>query len=117
MYLLICYVFGNMAYKFSLLCLVQGESTGEREGFHTSFDGERENGANQNRRRVKFKMTQKTTDEIRTLLSNAKLDFDSVENRALNEYLPKIFRSCPFTGDICETKQCLECAVFNKLPK
>jgi hypothetical protein len=60
-------------------------------------------------------MNQKTTGEIRKLLSNAKLDFDSVENKALNDYLPKIFRSCPFTEDICTTKQCLECAVFNKL--
>jgi len=54
-------------------------------------------------------MTQKTTDEIRVLLSNAKLDFESVENRALNDYLPKIFCSCPFTEDICTTKQCLDC--------
>jgi hypothetical protein len=60
-------------------------------------------------------MTQKTTDEIRALLSNAKLNFESVENKALNEYLPKIFHNCPFTEDICTTKQCLECAVFNKL--
>ena len=60
-------------------------------------------------------MAQKTADEIRTLLSNAMLDFDSVENKALNDYLPKIFHSGPFTQDICTTKQCLECAVFNKL--
>jgi hypothetical protein len=113
---LICYVFGNTAYMFSLLFLVQGEKRGRREGFHTSFEG-KERIMQIKTGGVKFKMTQKTTDEIRTLLSNAKLDFDSVENRALNEYLPKIFRSCPFTGDICETKQCLECAVFNKLPK
>jgi hypothetical protein len=57
-------------------------------------------------------MTQKTTNEIRTLLSNAKLDFASVENRALNDYLPKIFHSCPFTEEICTTKQCVECKVF-----
>jgi len=43
------------------------------------------------------------------------LDFDSVENKALNDYLPKIFHSCPFTEELCTTKQCLECAVFNKL--
>ena len=60
-------------------------------------------------------MTLKTTDEIRTLLSNAMLDFDSVENKALNDYLPKLFHSCPFTEDICTTKQCSECAVSNKL--
>ena len=62
-------------------------------------------------------MTQKTTDEIRTLLSDAKLDFESVENKALNDYLPKIFNNCPFTEDICMTKQCVECAVFNNLRK
>jgi hypothetical protein len=57
-------------------------------------------------------MTQKTTDEIRELLSNADLDFESVENKALNNYLPKIFHSCPFTDEICTTKQCTECEVF-----
>jgi long-subunit acyl-CoA synthetase (AMP-forming) len=57
-------------------------------------------------------MTQKTTDEIRTILNNAKLDFVSVENKALNDYLPKIFHSCPFTEEICTTKQCVDCAVF-----
>ena len=62
-------------------------------------------------------MTQKTTSEIRTLLKNAQLDFDSIENKALNEYLPKIFHSCPFTEDVCTTRQCLECSVFKKLTK
>ncbi len=57
-------------------------------------------------------MTLKTTNEIRTLLSNAKLDFDLVENEALNAYLPRIFQSCPFSEDICTTKQCMNCAVF-----
>jgi hypothetical protein len=60
-------------------------------------------------------MTQKTTDEIRALLSNAQLDFESIENKALNQYLSKIFHSCPFTEEICTTKQCLDCAVFKKL--
>ena len=63
-------------------------------------------------------MTPKTTDEIRRLLSKANLDFESVENKALNDYLSKIFQSCPFTGDLCTTKQCMDCAVFvdsNKL--
>jgi hypothetical protein len=49
-------------------------------------------------------MNQKTTDEIRTLLSNAKIDFESVENKALNDYLPKIFHNCPFTEELCTTK-------------
>ena len=57
-------------------------------------------------------MTQKTTDEIRDILSNAELDFESVENKALNDYLPKIFHSCPFTEEICTGKQCVECVVF-----
>ena len=70
------------------------------------------------RRKMKFKTgkeskykAQKTTDEIRELLINAKLDFNTVENEALNHYLPRIFHSCPFTEDICTTKQCQECAV------
>ena len=62
-------------------------------------------------------MTQKTTDEIRELLSNAKLDFEEVENKALNEYLPKIFLSCPFTEELCTTKQCVECPVFKSANK
>ena len=57
-------------------------------------------------------MTQKTTGEIRELLSNAKLDFEEVENKALNEYLAKIFHSCPFTEELCTTKQCIECPVL-----
>ena len=62
-------------------------------------------------------MTQKTTDEIRKLLNNAKIDFESAENKALNDYLPKIFQSCPFTDEICTTKQCVECEVFTKTNK
>ena len=58
--------------------------------------------------------TQKTTNEIRILLTNAKLDFDSVVNKALNDYLSKIFHSCPFTEELCTTKQCVECSVFIK---
>ena len=56
-------------------------------------------------------VTQKTTGEIRKLLGNAKLDFELVENTALNDYLPKIFHSCPFTEELCTTKQCVECTV------
>ncbi len=58
--------------------------------------------------------TQKSTNEIRVLLKNAKLDFDSVVNTALNEYLSKIFHSCPFTEEVCTTKQCVECAIFTE---
>ena len=56
----------------------------------------------------------KTTNEIRVLLINANLDFETVENKALNNYLPKIFHSCPFIEDICTTKQCVECKIFIK---
>ena len=56
--------------------------------------------------------TQKTTSEIRMLLSHARLDFEAVENEALNYYLPKIFHSCPFTEDVCNEKQCVECEVL-----
>jgi len=59
-------------------------------------------------------MIRKTTDEIRDILNNAKLDFESVENKALNNYLSKIFHSCPFTEEICTGKQCVECTVFTK---
>jgi hypothetical protein len=62
-------------------------------------------------------MALKSTDEIRELLNNAKLDFESVVNLALNDYLPKIFNNCPFTNDVCTTKQCLECAVYKKICK
>jgi hypothetical protein len=62
-------------------------------------------------------MTQKTTSEIKALLKNAQLDFDSITNKALNEYLPKIFHSCPFTEDVCTTRQCFDCSVFKRLTK
>ena len=62
-------------------------------------------------------MTQKTTGEIRELLSNAKLDFEEVENKALNEYVAKIFCRCPITEELCTTKQCVECEVFTKTDK
>ena len=60
---------------------------------------------------------QKTTGEIRVLLSNAKLDFESVENKALNDYLPKIFLTCPFTEELCTAKQCLNCEINQKMHK
>jgi hypothetical protein len=57
-------------------------------------------------------MTQKTTEEIKMLVCNAKLDFESVLNQALNDYLPRIFQSCPITEELCLSKQCFECSVF-----
>ncbi len=53
----------------------------------------------------------KTTQEIRALVTDAKLNFAVVENQALNNYLPKIFNTCPFTEEVCTGKQCIECAV------
>jgi hypothetical protein len=61
--------------------------------------------------------TQKTTSEIRALLTNADKDFEEVENKALNDYLPRIFQSCPLTEDVCTTKQCVECEVFKRSAK
>ena len=62
-------------------------------------------------------MTQKATAEIQELLSKAHLDFQLVVNKALNDYLPKIFHICPFTEELCKAKQCIECCVFNGLRK
>lgn len=62
-------------------------------------------------------MMQKSTDEIRTLLNNAELDFDSIENKALNDYLPKVFPYCPFIDEPCTTKQYVECEVFKNTEK
>jgi hypothetical protein len=61
--------------------------------------------------------TQKTTNEIRRLIKNVDIDFEAVENKALNDYLPKIFQSCPLTEDVCTSKQCIECEVFKNLQK
>jgi len=49
-------------------------------------------------------MTQKTTDEIRELPSDAKVDFEPVDNNALNHNLKNISQPS-FTEDICTTKQ------------
>jgi hypothetical protein len=59
----------------------------------------------------------KTTSEIRALLASASLDFEKVQNEALNAYLPKVFLSCPLSGDVCTTKQCIECSTFKSAPK
>ena len=60
----------------------------------------------------RLKIRDKTTEEIKKLLGNAQLDFELIEKEALNAYLPRIFQSCPFSEDICTTKQCMNCAVF-----
>ncbi len=57
----------------------------------------------------------KTTAEIRQLLKDANLDFESTVNMALNDYLPKIFLDCPFTADLCvNQKNCLECNITKR---
>jgi len=61
--------------------------------------------------------TQKTTKEIRALLIQANIDFETAENNALNEYLPKILHSCPLTQDVYTTKQCIDCEIFKNLNK
>jgi hypothetical protein len=51
-----------------------------------------------------------STDEIRILLKDANMDFELVMNEALNNYLSKIFLSCPFTYELClHKKQCMGC--------
>ena len=51
----------------------------------------------------------KSTPEIQVLLEKTNMEFDSVVNEALNIYLPTIFISCPFTGELCTKSQCMEC--------
>ena len=54
--------------------------------------------------------TSKSTREIRKILTEANMDFESVVNKALNNYLPKIFLICPFTDELCvHKKQCMNC--------
>jgi hypothetical protein len=60
-------------------------------------------------------MIRKTTDEIRELLTESKLDFNEIVNEALNAYLPQIFHSCPFSEDVCTKERCIECAVFHNV--
>jgi hypothetical protein len=52
---------------------------------------------------------QKSTLEIRELLEQANVNFEFAVNEALNNYLPKIFQSCPFTEELCTKKQCMDC--------
>ncbi len=56
----------------------------------------------------------KSTDEIRDILSNANMDFDKVVNEALNDHLTKIFNTCPFSDDLCLHKnQCVTCESYD----
>jgi hypothetical protein len=60
---------------------------------------------------MRFKILKaiKSTSEIQALLNKVNIDFDLAVNIALNDYIHKIFLSCPFTEEICLKKQCLEC--------
>ncbi len=51
----------------------------------------------------------KSTHEIKTIIEKANMKFDQIVNDALNNYLQKIFISCPFTGEMCTKTQCMEC--------
>lgn len=62
-------------------------------------------------RRGNYSKNQKSTAEIRLILKNANMDFEAVVNKALNDYLPKIFLSCPFTDELCiQQRQCVGCS-------
>jgi hypothetical protein len=51
-----------------------------------------------------------STSEIQKLLNDANMDFETIVNKALNDYLPKIFLCCPFTDELCiHKKQCVGC--------
>jgi hypothetical protein len=59
----------------------------------------------------------KSTSEIRALLSKSNIDFESAVNRALNDYITKILPICPFTEEVCQKKQCLDCDSSKKVQK
>ena len=59
----------------------------------------------------------KNTEEIREIVATAKLDFETIENEALNAYLSRIFHLCPLSEDICMKERCMDCAVFKKSTK
>ena len=44
--------------------------------------------------------TQKSTSEIRELSKKANSDFEITVNKALNNFLPKILNTCPFTDEL-----------------
>jgi hypothetical protein len=85
----------------------------EKRCFNIALEEERDRMQNKTWR-SQSRISQKTTEEIHKLLSNAKLDRESITNRALNDYLPKIFHTCPFTDELCTSKQCIECAYSKK---
>jgi hypothetical protein len=55
-----------------------------------------------------------STNEIQKIVQNANMDYESVVNKALNQYLSKIFLSCPFTDELCLQKtQCIGCESYD----
>ncbi len=51
------------------------------------------------------------TTEIKEILTKVNIDFDIIVNKALNNYLPKLFLVCPFTEKFCiQEKQCIGCS-------
>jgi len=61
--------------------------------------------------------SKKSTFEIKVLIENANMEFESVVNEALNNYLPTIFVRCPFTDEVCAKSQCMECDVAKSKQK
>jgi len=48
-----------------------------------------------------------STQQIKEILGDSKMDFETTVNKALNVYLSQIFLTCPFTDKLCLTrKQC-----------
>ncbi len=62
-------------------------------------------------------LNQKSTAEIARLIAESKMDFKEVVNKALNEFLPKIFTMCPYTEEPCTRRQCVDCATFKAREK
>ena len=51
-----------------------------------------------------------STQQIKEILGDSKMDFETTLNKALNVYLSPIFLTCPFTDHLCLTrKQCFGC--------
>jgi hypothetical protein len=58
-------------------------------------------------------MLKLTTNEIREFLCKACMDFEIIQNKALNEYLAKVFHTCPFKHELCTKKEpCNDCDIF-----
>lgn len=50
------------------------------------------------------------TEDIKQILKNHNYDYETIVNKALNDYMSKIFLICPFTDKLClHNKQCIGC--------